>query len=239
MALADNRLTLAAELLGRAEVVADIGTDHALLPIYMVENGIADRVIACDIAAGPLSVAKENVATHGYERKISLRLADGLEGVAPGECNAVTITGMGGETIAGIIEKAEWLKTERQTLVLQPMSCDDRLRNYLNNNGFEILKEVAVYAAGRVYVLIKAVFTDCKPKTTPEYKYIGELLISKPQKAEFDFVVKRLKSMKKCFFEIESVERRQELYNELKSAVPAVEEQLATAYEKYIRQCKD
>lgn len=229
MALINSRLALAAELVEMAEVVADIGTDHALLPIYMLAKGIAKRVIACDIAKGPLSVAEENVIKKGVADRVSLRLADGLAGVLPGECDAVTITGMGGETIAGIIDRAPWLKEERQTLVLQPMSCDDRLRAYLNNNGFSILKEKAVFSAGRVYTVIKAEYTGEAPKTSPEYIYIGRLLEDNPKSAELSFVKKRLDSMKKCLAEITGVERRQDLWSELSAAIPFVERKLKEA----------
>lgn len=231
MALINSRLALAAELIEKAEVVADIGTDHALLPIYMLNKGIAKRVIACDIAKGPLSVAKENVAKKGVADKVSLRLADGLEGVLPGECDAVTITGMGGETIAGIIDRAPWLKAEKQTLVLQPMSCDDRLRLYLNNNGFSITKERAVFSSGRVYTVIKAVYTGKAPESSPEYIYIGRLLEGGPGSAELSFAEKRLAGMKKCLEEITGVERRKDLYNELSISIPAVERAVKNAVE--------
>ena len=119
MVLGNSRLLLVAEMLEYADVVADIGTDHALLPVYLIKNNMAKRVLACDIAEGPLSVAKKNIIKAGVADKVLLRLANGLEKVLPLECNAVTIAGMGGETIAEIIDKAKWLKEERNRILVE------------------------------------------------------------------------------------------------------------------------
>ena len=136
MPIISKRLQAAANLLTKCKSVADIGTDHALLPIHLVREGIAKKVIACDIAKGPLDVARANVTRFGLEDKIELRLANGLDGLAPNECNQITILGMGGETIADIIGAADWVRDKNVTLILQPMSCDDRLREYLITVGF-------------------------------------------------------------------------------------------------------
>lgn len=220
---ADTRFLLAAKMLGQVNTLADIGTDHAFLPIYLIDNNIAQHVIACDIAQGPLATAEQNIKKAGAENKISLRLADGLKGVKPGECNAVTVMGMGGETISQIIDSAPWLKAERQVLVLQPMTCDDRLRKYLNLNGFEIIEEKAVFSKGRVYTVIKTKWNDCKENTAPEFEYIGKLLEDNPSDAEKAFVLRRLKSMQKCLKNIEHITYKKELYEKLKIAIPNVE----------------
>lgn len=228
MAFYNSRLVLAAELLEYADSVADIGTDHAFLPIYLINNNMAKKVIACDIAEGPLSVAKKNVIKSGVADKVLLRLANGLEGVSPDECDAVTITGMGGETISEIIAGAPWLCEKKQTLILQPMTSDDKLREFLVENGFEIILEKAVFSNGRVYTVIKACFDGKKRNVSADYYYIGELL-SQPEKvgkSEIAFVNKRLKSLKKCLINIDGVERRKELYNKIFEAIPLIENKL-------------
>ena len=98
MPILNKRLIKAAEMLGDVKSVADIGTDHAFLPIYLIREGICERVIACDIAEGPLSVAATNITKYGLLGKIELRLADGLKGLKPMEVRGITILGMGGET---------------------------------------------------------------------------------------------------------------------------------------------
>ena len=222
MPIISKRLQAAAKLLAKCESVADIGTDHALLPIHLVREGLAQKVIACDIAKGPLEVARANVTKFGLGEKIELRLANGLEGLAPNECNQITILGMGGETIADIIDAAHWVRDKNITLILQPMSCDDRLRQYLINNGFEIITEVAVNSQGRVYTVMKVSFSGESKVYGKEFKYIGKLANTNSFEAK-DFIKHRLNSMKKCMEEIENVERKKALYNELKTATEIIE----------------
>lgn len=222
MPILNKRLTLAAEMLGQVKSVADIGTDHAFLPIYLIKEGLAERVIACDIAEGPLSVAKANITKYGLADKIELRLANGLLGLEPNEVDAVTILGMGGETIADILTDSPWVKNPSVTLILQPMSCDDRLREYLLCEGFEIKSELGVESQGRFYTVMKVAFSGNIPKVGKEYKYIGKLL-ENPNAAAITFVNNRLKSMKACMRDIEKVERKQGLYYELKEAVEIIE----------------
>lgn len=222
MPITNKRLLAAAELLGQTNSVADIGTDHAFLPIHLVKEGIAKKVIACDIAEGPLSVAKANITKYGLSDKIELRLTNGLLGLVPNEVDAITILGMGGETIADILTDAPWVKNPNITLILQPMSCDDRLRDYLLREGFEILTEEGVESQGRFYTVMKVWFGGNLPEVGVEYKYIGKLL-ENPNAAAITFVNNRLKSMKNCMKDIEKVERKQNLYNELKEAVEIIE----------------
>ncbi|MBO5231669.1 MAG: SAM-dependent methyltransferase [Clostridia bacterium] len=230
MPILNKRLTLAAEMLGQVKSVADIGTDHAFLPIYLIKEGLAERVIACDIAEGPLSVAKANITKYGLADKIELRLANGLLGLEPNEVDAVTILGMGGETIADILTDSPWVKNPDITLILQPMSCDDRLREYLLCEGFEIKSELGVESQGRFYTVMKVAFSGNIPKVGKEYKYIGKLL-ENPNAAAITFVNNRLKSMKACMRDIEKVERKRDLYNELKLATEAIEK-MVTNYVK-------
>lgn len=228
MAQLSSRLLLAAELLGFVDCVADIGTDHALLPVYLVKNKLVKRVIACDIAEGPLSVARENVIRKGVADSVLLRLANGLDAVKPEECNAVIIAGMGGETISEIISRADWLKTYKQTLILQPMTADDKLREFLVSDGFKILIEKCTFSNGKVYTVIKAKYSGEKMAVSEGYYYIGEIFADTKSvgEAEIAFVKKHLKSMKKCLKEIEGVERRKALFERISTAVPFIEDKL-------------
>lgn len=222
MPILNQRLIMAANMLKKGKAVADIGTDHAFLPIYLIREGIADAVIACDIAEGPLSVAKSNIDKYGLNDKIELRLADGLKGIKPHECDQITICGMGGETIADIITAAPWVKSTGVSLVLQPMSCDDRLREYLINNSFVIDNERAVVSQGRVYTVMRVCYSDSQPKYSLEFKYTGKLL-DNPDEAAVTFIKRRLISMRTCIEDIKNVERKKELFFELKQVVELIE----------------
>lgn len=223
MPMMNRRLICAAELLGKRKAVADIGTDHAFLPIYLIRQKLAERVIACDVAPGPLSVARSNLNKYGLIGQIELRLADGLDGVLPEECDSITVTGMGGETIADIIHRAEWLRQGRHRLVLQPMSCDDRLRRYLNQTGFTIETERAVFSQNRVYTVMRVSFIGAAPVTDRQFSFIGRLL-DQPGEAEIAFAERRLHKMQSCMEEIREVSRKRELYDELSAASEIIAE---------------
>ena len=126
------RLLAVAELVREGAYVADVGTDHAYLPIYLCLSGKARGAVASDINEGPVQRAKLNIASHKLEDKILVLHTDGLRRVDILCPDDVMICGMGGELIAEIISGAEWLKKRRNRLILQPMTQADKLRDYLN-----------------------------------------------------------------------------------------------------------
>ena len=132
-----------------------MGTDHAYLPIYLVENGISSFAVASDLRAGPLARAKENVKGAGLEEKIELVLCDGLSKIESYHPDDILIFGMGGELIVSILEKAPWVKNGSIGLVLQPMSHPELLRAYLLENGFAIMGESLSFD-DRIYQTIYA-----------------------------------------------------------------------------------
>ena len=132
----DQRLSAVAALVRLGSRLADIGTDHAYLPVWLVQNGVCPAAIAADLRPGPLEAARRHVAAAGLEDRISLRLGDGLAPVFPGEADDIVIAGMGGETIAAILAAADWLADARLRLVLQPMSRAEETRRWLLKNGF-------------------------------------------------------------------------------------------------------
>ena len=131
-----RRLLLIASLVPKGARVCDIGTDHARLPIYLIEQEKANRVIATDIRPLPLENAKRNVETSGV-KGIELRLCDGLSAVSKEEIDTVIIAGIGGEVISGIISRAVLSREQPYPLlILQPTTSPEALRRYLSENGF-------------------------------------------------------------------------------------------------------
>lgn len=122
--------------------VVDVGTDHAYLPIYLVEQGLVREALAADVNEGPINSARANVAAHGLEDRISTLLTDGLHGVEDFCPDDVIVFGMGGELIVRILSEAPWIKDERIGLILQPMSRAAVLREWLLANGFAIVGEM-------------------------------------------------------------------------------------------------
>ena len=125
------RLRLAADLVPEGARLADVGTDHAYLPACLLMEGKIPSAIAADLREGPLSRARETAAEYGCGDRMAFRLCDGLSGIRPEKTDAVVIAGMGGETIAQILEAAPWVRTRKIPLVLQPMSSIPELRQRL------------------------------------------------------------------------------------------------------------
>lgn len=169
----DSRLGCIAEAIGGARIVADIGTDHGLLPIALLLHGQAERAVACDIRQGPLGSARRNAERYGVSDKVELVLTDGFHGVEAYSPDAVVISGMGGELIARIISEAPYLRGDVR-LFLQPMTRAESLRAYLAQSGFEITAEHLARDGERLYSVIEASF--CGENT--EYSY-AELLVGR------------------------------------------------------------
>ena len=140
--------------------LVDVGTDHAYLPIYLVENGIVESCIALDRLTGPLLNAKKNIQKYGVEASISPRLSEGLSKVSPNEADTVVMAGIGSENIVNIIEQAPWLKNPKKSLVLQPMTKEELLRVYLAKNSFVVEKKELCVESKKVYVVFKARFCN-------------------------------------------------------------------------------
>lgn len=161
----DRRLLACASLCVGKKAV-DVGTDHGHLAAYLITEGICESCTACDINEMPLQAARETVEKLGLEDKIELILSDGLDEINSDGVTDVFIAGMGGELIADILSRADWLKTNCVNLVLQPMTKWDFLRKWLYNNGFEVKKEIPCEDGRFVYSVMQAVYIG----RTPDYK---------------------------------------------------------------------
>ena len=161
--------------------LADIGSDHAYLPIYLCQRDLILSAIATDVNSGPVKNAEENIALHGLENKISARIGDGMEELDPSEYDTVSVCGMGGELIAALLsaECARFLRTDRVRLILQPMSRSAYLRHYLASEGFDIEDEVIVRDMGRQYEIMCAVYTGVPYTLTPIEAQLGKANIAR------------------------------------------------------------
>ena len=133
------RLRALADLVCQGARLADVGTDHAYLPVWLLLRGKIDQAIAADLREGPLSRARETARQYGVEDRISFRLCDGLSAVGEDEADTIAIAGMGGDTIAAILGAAPW--TRSKALLLQPMTALPSLRQWLQNNTYRIVEE--------------------------------------------------------------------------------------------------
>lgn len=178
------RLQVIAEELLLGCRMADIGSDHALLPVYAVKNGKASYAVAGEVNDGPLEAAQRQVAEAGEHRRISVRKGDGLAVISPGEVDTITIAGMGGALIVSILsggrDKLEGVKR----LVLQPNVGEEFVRQWLVENGWYLEKEQILEEDGKIYEVLTAIAdpgADALNERLYQNKVMdGGIVVSKP-----------------------------------------------------------
>lgn len=148
------RLQLLADMVPVGCRLADVGTDHGYLPVWLLQRGRIRGAIAADIGAEPLAHARRTAEEYGVD-DIDLRLCDGLSGIAAEEVDTVVIAGMGGETIMAILSGAPWTKDGAHTLLLQPMTKAAELRYWLTVNGYCFTEEQLVWDKNYLYPVLK------------------------------------------------------------------------------------
>ena len=159
-----ERLKCVASLVNKGARVADIGTDHAYLPIYLVQNGISNKVYACDVRKEPLRRAKLHIDEYGLSDKITTKLCDGLKGINKGDVDTVTICGMGGKLMKNILKAGIDKLGDNTQLVLSAQSELRDFRKYLLETGIDIKSEHMLLEDGKYYFIF-----DCVYNTQDEY----------------------------------------------------------------------
>lgn len=171
----DNRLMMCADFVRKNAKVADIGTDHAYLPLWLCLNGKCPCAIAADINPEPLGRGIEAIKASNAENLVSARLSNGLENIQSDEADDIVIAGMGGELIAKIIDDCDFSRDSSKHFILQPMTKSEVLIKYLCDNGFEILRQDCCVAAGKCYTVILASYTGQKIEYDEIFCYLGRL----------------------------------------------------------------
>ena len=196
LTLPSNRICAAAEIAAvslydgeiKPYVAIDVGCDHAKLAIYLVQSGVCSHVTACDINEGPVNKAKENISRRTLQGKplsdyIDVVCTDGLCGLENTDANRIFILGMGGELIANILDRAKFYKEPEKKskikFILQPMTSEDKLREYLYAEGFKIVDEEMVLDKDRVYAVMSVVYDGKKRIGTPCEYLLGAHNITK------------------------------------------------------------
>ena len=172
------RLRSVADLVPQGARLADIGTDHAYLPAWLILQGIISWAIAADLRKGPLERAGITAERYGLTAQMSFRLCNGLAGVSGKETDVIAIAGMGGETIAEILSAAPWTREEKKLLLLQPMSAQPELRLWLQEHGYAIQREVLSKEGETLYTTFQVIAGQMEPLTP------GERWAGRQQQAE-------------------------------------------------------
>ena len=150
-----KRMQMIADMVKTADCIADIGTDHGYIPIWLAENGITEHVIAADVRKGPLSRAQEHIREHGLQEHIELRLGDGLKVLSPCEADRIIIAGMGGLLMIEILSDRPEITAQTEELILSPQSDIDAVRRYLHDIGFRIEAEDMTVEDGKYYTVMR------------------------------------------------------------------------------------
>ena len=150
-----KRLETVASFVPKGAVLLDIGSDHAYLPIELVEKGHIEAAIAGEVVEGPYQSAVTNVESHGFTEKIQVRLANGLAAFEEADqVSVITIAGMGGRLIATILDDGLDKLATVERLILQPNNREDELRSWLQEHGFQIIEESILEEAGKFYEIL-------------------------------------------------------------------------------------
>ena len=212
-----KRLNWIIEKLNKVDIIMDVGTDHGYIPIYLVKNNIASKVIASDINKDPLKKAKINASLDGVLDKIDLRLGGGLSPLNNKEANAVIIAGMGGNLIRDILENDLDKVKNLEYLILQPAQNPEVLRKYLYNNNYEILEEDICLDENKYYEIFKVKYKKGDYITLEDIFYeISPEMLSKKSPVLKAYIESKIEKNKKVMeFIIDNtkhaIERKDEL----------------------------
>lgn len=173
-----DRLKNVALMVTPGNIIADIGTDHGYVPMFLIIKNISPHALAMDINEGPLKRAEQNIRAAGLENDIELRLSDGMTELRPGEADTVVISGMGGELIADILGRADKCLRTVKELVISPHSFPEKARSVILKSGFLIRDEKMIREDGKYYVIINAQRGQEAPYGKAELAY-GRVLLKK------------------------------------------------------------
>lgn len=174
-----GRLKLIADKVPKCNVLADIGTDHAYIPIFLVQNGVCQKAIASDIKIGPVKMASNNISLYKLSEKIETRLGNGLDTIEINEADSIIIAGMGGTLLTELLEANKQKAVSTNALVLQPMNDLHVLRKWLYDNAFEIYDEEMVAEGPKMYCVMSAKYSGNKKKYSDFELHVGKSLIEK------------------------------------------------------------
>ena len=215
-----KRLQAVADLVSEGLVVADVGTDHGYIPIYLIETKKSPKAFAMDVNKGPLLRAKEHIAEHGLETRIETRLSDGVRALKKDECDCVVVAGMGGALTIKIMEEGKDIFRNLKEFVLQPQSELQKVRAYLCENAYFIVEENMVLDDGKFYPMFRVINGQSEEYDAIELCY-GKLLLEQKNAVLKTFLEKEkavkeliLSNLEQSFGEhIET--RRKEIQEEL------------------------
>lgn len=182
--------------------VADIGTDHGFVPVWLIREKRAARALAMDVRKGPLQRAQEHISQYGLDQQIETRLSDGLEKLMPGEADTVVIAGMGGELMLRILREGDHVRDTVKSWVLSPQSELSAFRHGLEELGLKIMQEIMLEEEGKYYTVMLAEPGQMHYEHEYEYRY-GAKLIQERSSVLLEFLNREKKQYANIIFQLE------------------------------------
>ncbi|WP_250277664.1 tRNA (adenine(22)-N(1))-methyltransferase [[Clostridium] colinum] len=180
-------------------IIADIGTDHAYVSIFLYKNNKIKSGIACDISKGSLQKAKDNIKKYNLQDNIQTRLSNGLEKITPEDnIDTIIIAGMGGMLMIDILEKGNHIVNNVKELILQPQKDINRVREYLHKKGFKIIDDEMLKDEGKYYTIIKAIKGKDTSYKMEEYIF-GKFEIEEKSEILKEYIEEQLYKMEIVF----------------------------------------
>jgi len=199
-----ERLHSIAGLVPPVHTLADIGTDHGFIPIYLIKQKRIKYAIASDISMGSLDKARQLIREYNLEHCIDTRLGDGLSVLSPGEADVIVIAGMGGVLISDIISRGNETAVTANALILQPMTAQAELRRWLLSNGYEIIDEELAKEEHKIYEIIVAVPNpDVSSYKEDIYYEIGWKLIEKKHPLLEEWITRKMQGLEQVIAQLE------------------------------------
>lgn len=219
-----SRLETIGRLVPQDAVLADVGTDHAYLPVWLIEHGCIAKAIAGDIAAGPCAAARSTIAQHGLQNSVEVRMGSGLAVLQPGEADCITIAGMGASTMIAILEADMAVAEAAELLILQPMAGAASLREWLCTHGWQLVEEELVDDAPHFYEIMCAKRGEGKTYSAAEYA-VGPVLWQKQHPLVGRQLERQLVTTTQLLAQMERSERARQStkYQELEQLQAALE----------------
>lgn len=193
-----KRLSAVARLVTKGNRLADVGTDHGYIPIYLVKKGWVPSAIAMDVNPGPLKRASENIALYDASQYIQTRLSDGIEALLPGEVDTVVMAGMGGNLIQKLLSQGENVGKSIKEWVLQPQSDASALRHYLQVHGYRILQEDIVLEEGKYYPMMQVAWGQMEEWSKLHYQF-GLYLLEERHPVLQSFLLKKREELSRVY----------------------------------------
>lgn len=205
-----KRMQALAAMVSMGNVLCDVGCDHGYLPIYLIQKAVIPRAIAMDVAEGPLLAAKTHIHEYGLSQTIETRLSDGLEKLAPQEADTILIAGMGGGLVMHILSQNPEVAKSAKELILQPQSELYEVRNFLWQQGYELLQEDMVKEDGKYYPMMKVKSIGQKAAGNPptdEELYFGKMLLKEKHPVLGEFLLREERVQHQVLQQLEAAQQ--------------------------------